>query len=382
MANVRKSILIFIDWFDPGYKAGGPIRSAVNLAKHLQHHYKVFVFTSDRDLGSAAPYPDVKADAWVPYDEAVQVFYCSPANLRRKFISEVIREISPDYIYLNSLFSLHFTIVPLLINRSAGWRNPTILAPRGMLRGSALQYKPVKKKLFLYAFKWLSVHRHIVFQATDDTELKDVKKNFGGAVRVLQIPNFPAYVPAYPGSLTKTPGELRIVFVGRLHPIKNLHFLLERLKGLTGKVSLSVIGSEEDKSYVEQCRGISASLPGGISVEFAGEKPNHELPAIIAQHHIFCLPTQGENFGHAIFEGLSAGKPVVISDQTPWRALAGARAGWDIALNDATGFEKALQAMLDMDQAGYNEWSKGAWQYAADFSTGSNTLSKYTSLFQ
>lgn len=28
-------VLIFIDWFAPGYKAGGPITSNVNIVEHL-----------------------------------------------------------------------------------------------------------------------------------------------------------------------------------------------------------------------------------------------------------------------------------------------------------------------------------------------------------
>lgn len=382
MSNVSKSILIFIDWFDPGFKAGGPIRSAVNFARHLQHHYRVYVFTGDRDLGSSAPYDGINRDEWVRYDEAVNVYYCSPANLNWKHIRGVIEKVNPDHIYLNSLFSKYFTIYPLLINRARGWKNNTVLAPRGMLRQSALQFKSAKKKLFLQAFRWLSVHRHISFQATDDTEFRDVQKVFGESSKVLQIPNFPAYVDSYPGSLQKQIGQLNIVFVGRLHPIKNLHFLLERLRNLTGEIELSVIGSEEDRAYVDNCRLLAASLPAAIKVRFLGERPNHELPAIIAQHHIFALPTQGENFGHAIFEGLSAGKPVLISDQTPWRNLQPAKAGWDIALDDPASFETMLQSVLNMDQEQYDQWSSGAWKFAHRFSTDSDALNQYTRLFQ
>lgn len=382
MKDVRKSILVFIDWFEPGFKAGGPIRSAVNFARHLQHHYRVFIFTSDRDLGAKLPYENIQTNQWIPFDEAAKVFYASPNNLNWRSISGVIGDINPDYLYLNSLFSKHFTIYPLLINRANGWKSQTILAPRGMLRQSALQYKSVKKKLFLRAFRLLAVHRRIYFQATDDTEFKDVKGSFGDVSRVVQIPNFPAYVPPYPGSQVKRIGGLSIVFVGRLHPIKNLHFLLSCLESLKGNVLLTVIGSEEDKAYVAQCRDQAASLPANVKVTFLGEKPNRELPAIIEQHHILGLPTQGENFGHAIFEGLSVGRPVLISDQTPWRGLETAKAGWDVSLQDIPRFKLALQTLLDMDQKQYDEWSLGAWMFASEFSEKSNALTKYTSLFQ
>jgi glycosyltransferase involved in cell wall biosynthesis len=378
---VGKSVLVFIDWFDPGYRAGGPIRSAVNFARHLQQDYDIYVFTGDRDLGSTEPYDNITCDTWIPYDQRVKVFYCSPAHLTKRTIRDVIHGISPDYIYLNSLFSKYFTIYPLLIVKRGGWKYKVVLASRGMLRTSALQYKAFKKKRYLQAFKLLAFHRHIVFQATDDTEFNDVQKNFGAAASVVKIPNLPAYVPPYMGSIPKSQGELTIIFVGRLHPIKNLDFLLNRLAVLQGKVSLTIIGSEEEKEFVARCLELSASLPVNITVTFGGEKPNHELPAIIGQHHTFCLPTKGENFGHAIFEALSAGKPVLISDQTPWRGLAAVKSGWDIALSDSLGFEKALQNAVDMGQEQYNEWSEGAWNLAWQFSTGFDASTKYAILF-
>ena len=61
----RKKILLFADWYEPGYKAGGPIRSCVNFVRQMQPDYRIYVFTSDRDLGSSFPYPDVKTDKWL-----------------------------------------------------------------------------------------------------------------------------------------------------------------------------------------------------------------------------------------------------------------------------------------------------------------------------
>ena len=34
---------------------------------------------------------------------------------------------------------------------------------------------------------------------------------------------------------------------------------------------------------------------------------------------LFTFPTRGENFGHVIPEALSAGTPIILSDQTPWQ---------------------------------------------------------------
>ncbi len=360
---MRKTILVFVDWFDPGYKAGGPIRSAVNFAKHMQHDYEVHVFTGDRDLGASAPYPHIRVNEWLPYDEKIKVYYCSPDQLNMQTIASVVNELQPAVFYLNSMFSRHFTIYPLLINRRHKWKTKVVLAPRGMLRISALQFKPLKKKVYLRIFKLLGFHRHIDFQATDTTEFTDIKKVFGSGSQSVLAPNWPGYIPSYPGSLTKKPGELRIIFIGRLHPIKNLDFLLECLSQVKGNIVLTVIGNEEDKSFATRCREIAATFPANIRVDFKGEIPNNKLPPIITEHHIFGLPTQGENFGHAIFEALAGGKPVLISDQTPWRNLQSVYAGWDLPLQERPQFISALQLAVDLGQEAYDQWSLGAWQY-------------------
>jgi glycosyltransferase involved in cell wall biosynthesis len=359
-------ILVFIDWFDPGFKAGGPIRSAVNFSKNLQHDYDVYVFTGDRDLGATSAYPDVKINEWTGYDERVKVFYCSPENLTWKTIRATLQELQPAVIYLNSMFSRFFTIYPLLIAGNGKSTARVVLAPRGMLRVSALKFKSLKKKVYLHAFKLLRLHKHIVFQATDDTELADVKSIFGDTSVVLLAPNLPGYIPSYPGSITKNAGSLKIVFTGRIHPIKNLDFLLTCLGKISGDVVLTVIGSEEDDVFATYCKGLATSLPDHIIVNFKGETPNDIVPLIIAEHHIFGLPTQGENFGHAIFEALILGKPVIISDQTPWRNLSAVHAGWDLPLGQPEQFISALQVMVDWSQEEYNNWSLSAWQYVKD----------------
>lgn len=381
MAHEKSRILIFIDWFDPGYKAGGPIRSAVNFVKHMQHDYDVYVFTGDRDLGASSPYQYIQVNEWLSYDEKVRVFYCSPEKLNVQTIAGIVNDLRPSVIYLNSMFSKYFTIYPLLVSRRNQWNTKVVLAPRGMLRVSALRFKPFKKKIYLNVFKLFGFHRHIDFQATDATEYADIKKIFGAGTQGLLAPNWPGYIPPYPGSLAKKPGELKIVFVGRLHPIKNLDFLLECLRQVEGSILLTVVGGEEDKSFVTRCREITRSLPGSIHVDFKGEIPNNKLPAIITEHHILGLPTQGENFGHAIFEALAGARPVLISDQTPWRNLYPANAGWDLSLKEPQHFIQALQMAVGFEQAEYDKWSLGAWQYVGNTINNEELKIIYQKLF-
>ena len=63
------------------------------------------------------------------------------------------------------------------------------------------------------------------------------------------------------------------------------------------------------------------------------------------QIDLFLLPTRGENFGHAIFDALEVGLPVLISDQTPWRELEQIGAGWSLSLADPDRFAAAIDRM-------------------------------------
>jgi glycosyltransferase involved in cell wall biosynthesis len=51
-----------------------------------------------------------------------------------------------------------------------------------------------------------------------------------------------------------------------------------------------------------------------------GDVSPERVNAVFAAYDLFILPTLGENFGHVILEALTAGTPVLTSDQTQWKA--------------------------------------------------------------
>lgn len=377
--SYRKRIFVFTDWYEPGFKAGGPIRSCVNFASHLKDDYAIYIFTSDRDLGDQTGYTQIETNCWIE-KEGVQLYYASTAALNWENILVRIQEIKPDFIYLNSMYSRFFTIYPLLMKRLGLIKANVVLAPRGMLKSTAAQYKQGKKKLFFKVMKLLKMPGKIVFHATDNTELADIKNLFGNTVAVKQISNFPPIQKALQ-PMCKERKSLKIIFTGRVHPIKNLDFLLHCLQHIAGTVSLTIVAAIEDETYWLECKKTIDSLSETVTVELKQNVPHLQVEQLINTHHLFVLPTLGENFGHAIFEALSAGRPVLISDQTPWRNLCEHHAGWDLPLNNEAGFVRVLQEVADMDDETYQQWSRGAWQYAKNFSDSAHLKEKYLELF-
>ena len=194
--NLSK-ILILTDWFSPGYKAGGPITSCLNLSSALSEKQQVYIVTSDRDLNDTTAYPGILVNQWIEFKPNLQVCYLSPSRQKLKDIHRLIQEIEIRVIYLNSLFSRVFTIYPLFLK----WRKHlpcrVVLAPTGMLRASALRFKPLKKKIFIQVLRWVQISRWVDFHATDQQEVEDIKLHLGSISSISLIPNYPAPIEPY-----------------------------------------------------------------------------------------------------------------------------------------------------------------------------------------
>jgi hypothetical protein len=122
-------------------------------------------------------------------------------------------------------------------------------------------------------------------------------------------------------------------------------------------------------------------LPTNISVNYLGAKPNYELNAILKRHHLYILPTEGENFGHSIFEAFLAGRPALVSDQTPWINLKVKKIGWDLPLNNMKAYNNAIDEAAAWNQEEFDEWSSNSWAFANDGVLQSGEVEKYEEIF-
>jgi len=376
----KSKILLFIDWYMPAFKAGGPIQSCVNFVENMKTYYEILIVTGDTDFGETQKLEGISSNVWIDLGDNVKIIYASKSFITFKSIKRIIHAEQPDFIYLNSMFSQNFTLLPLFLKKVTKIGAKYLLNPRGMLRESAMKFKSSKKRYFIGLFKFLRIYRDINFLATDLREAMDIKKYFPDA-GVSIIPNFSTCSKFNTSILEKKRGELKLLFVGRIHPIKQLSYLLNVLQNVQGVVVLTIVGIPEDLEYWKQCQKQINNFPSSIKVNELGGIPHYRLEQLYFDNHLFCLPTLGENFGHAIFESLSAGTPVLISDQTPWHNLLNSNAGWDLSLSDPTMYTLALQAAIDWTQDDYLLWSKGARIYIDEFNRTSDTLLMYRNIF-
>lgn len=376
----KKKVLVFIDWFLPGDKAGGPVRSCANLLDHLGNDFEFSVVTRDTDYTESKPYDSITSDAWNEHD-GKRVYYISARELNKETISRIIREEKPAAVYLNGIWSQPFTAWPLKELKKSKGKTKVIVAARGMLAPSALAIKATKKKLFLRLAKWRDDFSNVIFHATNEKEATDIRKSIGDKTKILVAGNLPRKAGNVPAHALKIKDKLRIVSVARIAPEKNTLFALEVLSKVGVEVEADFFGTIYDESYWQQCKAVIEKLPSNIKVKFPGAIPSAAISKALVGYDLLFMPTRGENFGHIILESMQAGTPVLISDQTPWKNLAQENAGWDLPLKSVDGFVQTIANVAGMSDMEFKKYSEAALALAGKYASDEKLIEDNRKLF-
>lgn len=375
-----RTILTLLDYYEPGYKAGGPITTIKNSIAYLSDRFIFKVVTSDRDLGDDAPYP-LPLNQWIRGE--ADTMYLTPD--KQGSIFRVLRETAYDILYLNSFFSFRFSILPVLWMRLKGRSGKkVIVAPRGEFSRGALSIKPLKKKLYIGLTRLIGLYEGIIWQASSEEEKKEIALIYGPRARVTVATDLPSkknYEREFK-SKTKRPGRLNLVFLSRISKMKNLAFALASLREARGDIRFDIYGPLEDADYWAHCEQLIAALPPHIKVSYKGAVRHEDVNACLAEYDLFYLPTLGEGFGHAVFEALQAACPVLLSNRTPWNDIAEKGGGLVYPLEDPAAFTAGLQQFVDMSEEDYNRFARRALEYSRSYMEGSAVVKAHVSLFE
>ncbi len=341
----KPKVLIFIDWFLPAYKAGGPVRSMANMIDQLHEVCEFYLVCGNEEYNETKAL-EVTPNEWVKnYNATIQ--YLSKDQRTEMAYKTIFHEINPDWIYINGIFSQDFSIKPLLTIKKENLQHKTIVASRGMFAPGALAVKKWKKIAFLSWAKMKGLYKGIKFHVTNEVESEQVKLKVSKNANTIIIANLPRKINVEKSlSGKKEKGRLKMVYIGRISPEKNCLFQLECLEGIKGKIELCWIGSVNDEAYYQSCLKKVEGL--GQSLDFKHIEAIHpdNLMDAFENQHIFFHPTLGENFGHSILEAMQCGIPVLISDKTPWRKLEEKNLGWDLPLKKEMFLSK-IQELVD-----------------------------------
>lgn len=322
-----RKIMIFSGRYLPGHKDGGPLRTLINVTDALGDEYEFFIGCLDRDHGDTQAYPGIKRDAWNQVGKA-KVWYVTPGGFTNELILKLAE--GKDVIYLCSFYD-DYGYKTLLLKRAGKISQPVFLASMGVFSEGALAHKSCKKQIFITGCKVLGLFRHITWSVTSEIEADDVKRVIGENIRYVVAEDLPR--SNVPGYTEKHHVPMRVAFLSRICPTKNLLRAIEELQKTKHAMHFTIYGPAEDQEYWQKCQRELSRLPKHVSWAYAGDVPTEDVQKALAENDVFFFPTLCENYGHVIFEALSVGCIPVISDQTPWHQVSACGAGIELPLD-------------------------------------------------
>lgn len=321
----------------------------------LQEAYDFFIYTSNEDLGKEV-LPIDKTDEWIDFNKHTKIYYAGKTDRSQRLV-DAIQVLRPDILYIVGLFDWHFNIVPM-IYASAGQK---IVSVRGMLHPGALKQKAIKKQLFLQAMRLYGLGKKCSFHATDAQEAGYVKNIMGDNAVVHTAGNFARSFAGGAAGI-KLKNELSLISIGIVSPMKNYLLVLQSLLQVEAHTSYHIYGAIKDDLYWQDCQQLIKKMPEHIQVQYHGELQPDLIGVALQENDVFILPSESENFGHAMAEALSVGLPLITSDTVPWTGLEAASAGTNVARN-ATDLAGAIGFFAAMDEAEFAPWRAGAKAY-------------------
>lgn len=378
-------ILVFNRFYYPGYRSGGPVRTIANMVAWLGDEFEFHIVTLDRDVGDGEPYAGIGVHEWLEVAGA-KVMYLPSRSLNIRMLAGLARCLNPSVIYLNSFFDPVFTQRVLLARRLRLLNGiPIVIAPRGEFSAGALSLKHWKKACYLGLSRVFGLYRGLIWQASSSLEKVDILQalqfvtpyDVHEAIDLTPIEQkFKLMNHAY-----REDQRLKICFLSRISPKKNLDFALRALAQVRMDVVLTIYGPKQDAAYWAQCEQLIESMPVNIHVAYAGEVQPSEVMTTLAQHDLFLFPTRGENFGHVIYEALGAGLPVLISDQTPWHHVVERGVGWTLSLDSVSAFAQQIDLCAAWPATRIAEIKRRAQAYAQEIASRGESIDATRRLF-
>jgi glycosyltransferase involved in cell wall biosynthesis len=369
--SVKPKILVFCDYYLPGYKSGGGMRTIVNMVERLNREFDFYVVTRDHDgREDFESYKNVKINDWNSLEQA-QVFYLPKSEIKMQAITQRVIEVQPDAIYLNSYFATPAILVLLLKKLKKIPEINVIMAPCGELTEGSLKLKAFKKKTFRFLAETVGIYSNLIWKASSELEVPEIEANKGKGGNIFVAPDLPSnsILPNYVQSQKqeKKADELKLVFMSRISAKKNLKWFLEILLQTKANLIFDIIGPIEDENYWQTCLDVIKLFPANIKCRYLGSIPNNKVTECMIGYDFFVLPTLSENFGHVFLEALSAGCPLITTDRTPWLNLKEKNIGWDLPLENSKLWQEILVKCVEMDNAEYQNMSAASRKFAVDF---------------
>jgi glycosyltransferase involved in cell wall biosynthesis len=296
--------------YKPAHLYGGPTMSVSKLSEELaKAGCDVNVYTTTANGADELPVaPNTKQSV-----DGVEAIYFKRITKDHSHLSPALLKAlwrnagGYDVIHIHAWWNL-VSVFSALIARMR--KVPVIVSPRGTLSDYSFNYKNSLPKKLLHRFLGKVLLNNSFIHATSPAEqrsLQQIIKPRG----IFDIPNF---VKIASSAKTKTADGpiLELLFFSRIDEKKGLDILLHALALLKVPYHLTIAGDGND-NYIDVLKNIARYNNTQQHVSWIGFQQDNKFE-VLASHDLLVLPSHNENFGNVVIESLSAGTPVLISD--------------------------------------------------------------------
>ena len=247
----------------------------------------------------------------------ITAYSFSPSLIR------TLSKINADVIHLHGYMSFQTDVGALF----GFLRNiPVVLTPHGSLLGydhlydSSLSKLPYRIHDIVTLKIPVKISKYVI--ATSEAEFNDCKK-FGMNSNKIKLIPLSFSPPSNQITKEKKINKKKLLFVGRIVPLKNLNVLFESIKLVKNTIpdiEFIIVGDEisgrlhGDLGYKDLLISMSKSLEIEENISFVGWKTNEELFEIYRKSDLFLFASTYENFGRPLLEAAFFGIPLISTN--------------------------------------------------------------------
>jgi glycosyltransferase involved in cell wall biosynthesis len=304
--------------FYPATYYGGPIFLNQAMCESLSRKddIQLQVLTTDADgplrrIDLSSIEPDKNRDFAIQYcrrtihpDISLKLLARLPGMIR-----------GADVVHLNGVYS--FTTIPTLALCRL-MRKPVVWSTLGALQRWRGTRREKAKGIFERACDAFCASERVVLHAASDEEESESRRRINN-VSSSVIP-YGTSVPKLDHERVTHDGPLRLLFIGRLNPIKGIENLLRAMTLTKAGVTLAVCG-EGDAAYERLLRLRVIEFGLDDRVRFHGTVVGEAKERSFREADICVVPSFKESFGAVVTEALARAVPVIASRGTPWQQL-------------------------------------------------------------
>ncbi len=333
---------------------GGMEKHVYHISKEMVNRgHKVSVFTSDRDRHSRIRIERDKLDGVEINRFRTLVQVGEFAYFWPSFVIKLLEE-EFDIIHVHNYRHPHSDLALL----TSKIRNkPCVITTHAPFHPSWVRKKIQRSlvKIYDHSIGRIMLNKYDLIVAITSSEFNHLKAITGNADKIKIIPNgieLEALIQRDGSKFREKyniDGKI-ISFIGRIHPVKGIHFLTKafsKIKNVIPNSNLVIAGPIQDIAYYNELVRLGKRLNTDDGITFLGKISEEEKYQMFAASDLVVLPSVYEPFGITILEAMAQSRPVVSTRGGPSDIIDEGITGYIVKYGDTKGLTKNMVKLLE-----------------------------------